>query len=66
MLTTNIDINDRLINEQMGTVTKIVINHNTKPSTIYSKFDDSQAGIKTKENVQRDILEMVLYQFNLF
>lgn len=30
MLTTNIDINDRLINGQMGTITKIVINHNTK------------------------------------
>ena len=49
MLTTNIDINDRLINGQMGTITKIVINHNTKPSVIYIKLDDSQAGIKAKE-----------------
>lgn len=49
MLITNIDINDRLINGQMGTITKIVINHNTKLSVIYIKFDDSQAGIKAKE-----------------
>ena len=46
MLTTNIDISDRLINGQMGTVTKVAINRNTnKPSVIYIKFDDSQAGI---------------------
>ena len=46
MLTTNIDISDRLINGQMGTVTKIaILNHNTsRPSIIYIKFDDPQAG----------------------
>ena len=48
MLTTNIDINDRLINGQMGTIKKIAIYQSTsKPSVIYVKFDDSQAGIKT-------------------
>ena len=45
MITTNIDIADRLINGQMGTVAKIAINHNTnRPSIIYIKFDDPQAG----------------------
>ena len=50
MLTTNIDINDRLINGQMGTIKKIAINENTnKPSVLYIKFDDAQAGIKSME-----------------
>jgi len=45
MLTTNIDIGDRLINGQMGTVTKIEVNQNTqKPTVIYIKFDDNEAG----------------------
>lgn len=47
MLTTNIDINYRLINGQMGTIKKIDMYQSTnKPSVIYVKFDDSQAGIK--------------------
>ena len=50
MLTTNIDINDRLINGQMGTIKKISINHTTqKPAVIYINFDNSQAGIKAVE-----------------
>ena len=45
MLTTNIDIADRLINGQMGTIAKIDINQITqKPSIIYIKFDDRLAG----------------------
>ena len=45
MLTTNIDIADRLINGQMGTVIKIGLNENTqKPNIVYIKFDDSDAG----------------------
>lgn len=45
MLTTNIDIADRLINCQMGTVIKIEVNQNNqKPTVIYIKFDDHQAG----------------------
>ena len=45
MLTTNVDIGDRLINGQMGTVIKIGVNSNTqKPSIIYIKFDDDKAG----------------------
>ena len=44
MLTVNVDINDRLINGQMGTIARIVINQNTnKPSVIFIKFDDCQA-----------------------
>ena len=46
MLTVNVDINDRLINGQMGTIARIVINQNTnKPSVIFIKFDDCQAGV---------------------
>ena len=46
MITTNINISDRLINGQMGTVTKVAINPSTnRPSVIYIKFDDSQAGV---------------------
>ncbi len=48
MLTTNIDINDRLINGQMGTIKKIAINQSTsKPSVLNIKFDDPTAGSKT-------------------
>lgn len=50
MLTTNIDINDRLINGQIGTIKKISINHTTqKPAVIYINFDNSQGGIKAVE-----------------
>ena len=46
MLTTNIDINDRLINGQIGTIVKIAIKQNTnKPSVIFIKFDDPRAGV---------------------
>ena len=45
MLTNNIDIADRLINGQMGTVLKIGVNEITqKPSIVYLKFDDTKAG----------------------
>lgn len=45
MLTTNIDIADRLINGQMGTVIKITLSEKTqKPNIVYIKFDDSEAG----------------------
>ena len=46
MLTVNVDINDRLINGQMGTIARIVIKQNTnKPSVILITFDDCQAGV---------------------
>ena len=45
MLTTNIDIADRLINGQIGTVVKINVNQsNQKPTVIFVKFDDHNAG----------------------
>jgi hypothetical protein len=50
MLTTNIDISDRLINGQMGTIKKIAINQSTsKPSVLYINFDDPTARSKTIE-----------------
>ena len=40
MLTTNVDISDRLINGQLGTVIKVSVdNVSNKPSTIFVKFD---------------------------
>ena len=46
MLSVNVDINDRLINGQMGTIARIVINQNkNKQSVIFIKFDDCQAGV---------------------
>ena len=51
MLTTNVDITDRLINGQLGTVVKInVDNHSNKPSTVFVKFDDSRAGVSAIRN----------------
>ena len=48
MITRNIDITDRLINGQMGTVTKVSTNNNTRrPAVIYIKFDDTEAGLNT-------------------
>ena len=44
MLTTNININDRLINGQMGTIVRIAVDQNGKPITVYVKFDDDKAG----------------------
>ena len=46
MITTNINIANRLINGQMGTVVKIHVNKVTqKPTVVYIKFDDNRAGI---------------------
>ena len=47
MLTTNINIADRLINGQMGTEVKIHANKVMQKTTVvYIKFDDNRAGIK--------------------
>ena len=45
MLKTNVDVEDRLINGQIGTVAKIKMNRvSSKPEVIYVKFDDQNAG----------------------
>ncbi|XP_057297639.1 uncharacterized protein LOC130628671 [Hydractinia symbiolongicarpus] len=44
MLTSNVDIEDRLINGQVGTVKKVVSNTEGNVVKIYVKFDDSKAG----------------------
>ena len=45
MLTNNVDISDRLINGQSGTVARILVNEVTqKPTIVYIKFDDEEAG----------------------
>jgi hypothetical protein len=51
MLTTNVDINNQLINGQLGTVVNVSVdNVSNKPSTIFVKFDDSNAGISAIRN----------------
>ena len=45
MITSNIDISDRLINGQLGTVKRFKIIQN-KVTTIYLKLDDDHAGLK--------------------
>ena len=44
MLTTNINIKDRLINGQMGIVVSIHVNVSNEPAVLYIKFDDENAG----------------------
>ena len=45
MLTTNVVVEDRLINGKIGTVVKIKMNRvSSKPAVIYVKFDDQNAG----------------------
>ena len=52
MLTTNVDISDRLINGQLGTVIKIAVNNvSNKLSTIFLKFDDRTAGNSAIRNL---------------
>ena len=42
---TNIDVEDRFINGQIGTVVEIKLNAiSSKPEVIYVKFDDKNAG----------------------
>ena len=50
MLTTNINIQDRLINGQMGTVVKIDVNMSNKPTVVYIKFNGVLAGKTTINN----------------
>ena len=51
MLTTNVDISDRLINGQLGTVVKVCCdNVSGKPSLIFVKFDDCNAGTSAIRN----------------
>ena len=47
MLTTNINIQDRLINGQMGTIVKIDVNASKEPTVVYIKFDNEKAGKTT-------------------
>ena len=46
MVTTNIDIDDRLINGDIGTVRKIATDSHVKVTKIYLKLDDDKRGLK--------------------
>ena len=49
MLTNNIDIEDRLINGQIGTVKEFKFNSNGEISLVYVHFSESTVGIKAKK-----------------
>lgn len=51
MLVTNIDIEDRLINGQLGTIIHIVL-RNERVEVVYVKFDDEKAGLKLQKKDQ--------------
>ena len=46
MLTSNIDVLDKLSNGQIGTVFHIKLDSNQAVTKIYIKFDDGSAGLK--------------------
>ena len=46
MLTANVDISDRLINGQIGTVMHVRLSSSNNVIKIYIKFDDVEAGLK--------------------
>ena len=50
MLTTNIDIQDRLINGQTGTVVRIQVNDSNEPKILFIKFDDENGGKTVRSN----------------
>ena len=50
MLTTNVCVDDRLSNGQLGTVKEIVTNNQNQVEKIYVKFDDSRVGLKAMQN----------------
>ena len=49
MLTVNIDLQDRLVNGQLGTIKHISTDKQGNVAKIYIKFDDSKAGAKKKK-----------------
>ena len=52
MLTVNIDVKDRFVNEQLGTVMHVAKNYRNKVLKIYEQFDDNRAGfMKMKTNI---------------
>ena len=52
MLTVNIDVKDRLVNGQLGTVMHIAENHRNEAFKIYVQFDDNRARLM---NINTDI-----------
>ena len=69
MLTTNVDISDRLINGQLGTVIKVSVdNISNKPSTIFVKFDDNNAGVSAIRNSSSSFAKekTILFLSNLY
>ena len=50
MLTTNVCVDDRLSNGQLGTVKEIVTNNQNQVEKIYVKFDGSRVSLKAMQN----------------
>ena len=66
MLTTNVDVEDRLITGQIGTVAKIKMNRvSSKAKVIYVKFDDQHAG-QVRISKSEDRYAMVRFQLLVY
>ena len=50
MITSNIDVEDKLCNGQMGTIEYIKLNHERKVTHIYLRMDEDDVGTKAKSN----------------
>ena len=68
MLRTNIDIVDRLINGQLGTILRIDVSQRTQKSTIiYIKFGDSKTGKNLIHKLNNQVAKkIVLYHLNQY
>ena len=68
MLTSNVDIEDRLINGQIGTIKKFNV-INGKVGSIFVKFDDETAGLKQRGNNRLNSnyvsIEQTVSKFNI-
>ena len=58
ILTINVDLQDRLVNGQLGTIKHIVLNPQNNVSKICIKFDDCKAGLK---NINTDNFAANIY-----
>ena len=54
MLTTNVCVDDRLSNGQLGTVQQITTNNQNLVEKIYIEFDDSRVGLQSMSKYARE------------
>ena len=67
MLTVNIDLQDNLVNGQLGTIKHISIDTKCNVTKMYIKLDDSKAGLRktNKDTFQKSIVGFQLKKWKL-